>query len=324
MMMMIKIASKNGPPNKVVYQSCVQTMKRIVCFCRQFHVMRLFPFKIIKLLFTFCLWGCNQPFIMTPLTDISFTVVNVGQGLSQIAVVNDSAIIFDMGPPDGEGEWHKAYTALGSPPVSAIFISHRDLDHCGGLQFVDSNLSWTGNIVTGYHEDTSFLRQQCILWNRNIQFTTIGQQDMILYGELCSIHCLWPPYAIAEPLPVSKEYTNHYSLVLSLRYNTSGVLLTGDVDSSGEQLLYQKYGSALKSDLMVVPHHGSRESVDYLFYAYVKPSCVIIAAGIDNDYGHPAPQTLAMLAQLGILYKTTAVTGSLTWLSNGFYWTSLF
>jgi competence protein ComEC len=286
--------------------------------------MRHFSFNLLLLLYSFYFGGCNQSFEATPRADASFTVVDVGQGLSQILAIGDSAVIFDMGPPEGENEWRRAFTSLGSPSIAAIFISHRDRDHSGGLQFIDNNLPWTGNMITGDHEDTSFLRQQCSRWDNEIRITAIRRDDLILFCEACSIRCLWPPASIAEPVPVSEMNINRYNLVLSVHFYSTSLLLTGDIDSSGEKMIYRMYGSTLKSDLMVLPHHGSRASVDYLFYAYVQPSTAIISAGQNNDFGHPSSETLEMLARLGIPYETTVVKGSLTWLSNGFYWTALF
>jgi competence protein ComEC len=124
--------------------------------------------------------------------------------------------------------------------------------------------------------------------------------------------------------PVSDQFTNTYSLVCSITYRNSKVLLTGDIDSTVEDQLSQYFGTALDADLLVSPHHGSASTVSPLFFSLIRPQVAIISAGKNNSYGHPADELTDMLVQLGIPYMNTAVDGSLMWRSNGFYWMACF
>ena len=51
--------------------------------------------------------------------------------------------------------------------------------------------------------------------------------------------------------------------------------------------------AALRADVLVVPHHGSRTSSTPAFIAAVAPRIAIIAAGYRNRFGHPRAEIVA-------------------------------
>ena len=155
-------------------------------------------------------------------------------------------------------------------------------------------------------------------------FHTIGQDDTIVLTDDCSVTCLWPPKTISDSVPITHDQTNHYSIVCIVRFQNTRILFPGDIDSTAQRLITQNYGSSLKSDIVIVPHHGSSDAVYPLFFGYIRPTAACISYGKDNTYGHPSNEMLDMLAQLGIQYYTTFSNGSMLWLSNGFYWIQRF
>ena len=52
----------------------------------------------------------------------------------------------------------------------------------------------------------------------------------------------------------------------------------------------------------------------------VKPELAVASVGKGNDYGHPSPQTLALLARLGIPLLRTDRDGTVTIESDGARW----
>jgi competence protein ComEC len=59
----------------------------------------------------------------------------------------------------------------------------------------------------------------------------------------------------------------------------------------------------LKSDVLLVPHHGSRTSSTEAFIAAVAPRWAVLPVGYRSRFGHPAPDVLARYdaASVGIL-----------------------
>ena len=72
-------------------------------------------------------------------------------------------------------------------------------------------------------------------------------------------------------------------------------LLPGDT-SAGDQMALLDRESELESTILKVPHHGARDALDTRFFAAVDPRLAVISVGADNTFGHPAPETLALLS----------------------------
>ena len=81
------------------------------------------------------------------------------------------------------------------------------------------------------------------------------------------------------------------------------VLLSGDVEPPGQEAIVAA-GADLHADVLKVPHHGSARQ-DQAFLAATHARLAIASAGVDNDYGHPAPSTVARLRALGMQVLAT-------------------
>lgn len=264
--------------------------------------------------------ACTTSLVPDPPDTITFGVIDVGQGLSQILKQGDRALLFDAGTDEPALSWRTAWRKLGSPRIEAVVLSHRDLDHTGGLRFLDSTVNWSGRLVAGMWEDTAFIRSCCSNWNGPISISTIAQDDTLYFTDDCSIDCRWPPDVKPAEVPVTDDEVNEYSLVFTINYRNTGVLLTGDIDSTAASAITATYTTALRADIVVIPHHGSASSNCPLFYGYVKPSTAIISVGEGNTYGHPAPSTLTLLANQGIVFLTTITQGTIIRRTEGYYW----
>jgi competence protein ComEC len=91
------------------------------------------------------------------------------------------------------------------------------------------------------------------------------------------------------------------------------VLLTGDIEAAQEAALVQRLGGALASDVLVVPHHGSKTSSTPAFLDAVAPSWAVVQAGYRNRFGHPAPAVVARYAARGIVVVQNVACGAWTW-----------
>ncbi len=90
-----------------------------------------------------------------------------------------------------------------------------------------------------------------------------------------------------------------------LRVSAGGraALLTGDIERPQEQRLLVRAAAgelALRADLLMVPHHGSRTSSTEAFIEAVAPQVALVQAGWRNRFGHPVPQVMARYEQRGI------------------------
>ena len=65
-------------------------------------------------------------------------------------------------------------------------------------------------------------------------------------------------------------------------------------------------------ELLMVGHHGSKNSSCDEFLRAAAPELAVISAGANNSYGHPAPETLERLEALGAQIHRTDLEGTVT------------
>jgi competence protein ComEC len=111
---------------------------------------------------------------------------------------------------------------------------------------------------------------------------------------------------VAEQDDSSRQ--NDSSLVIMVTVARLRLLLTGDVEPPGQQAIV-KTGADLRADVLKIPHHGSAQQ-DPGFIAATQARVAIASAGVDNDYGHPAPRTVQLVRSLGMTVLSTAQDGS--------------
>ena len=84
----------------------------------------------------------------------------------------------------------------------------------------------------------------------------------------------------------------------------------GDLGAAAQQAMARAWPELLTGppDVVVVSHHGSPDQ-DPALLAAAAGRVALVSVGADNDYGHPAPSTVAVLAQEGAFVARTDVCG---------------
>jgi competence protein ComEC len=118
--------------------------------------------------------------------------------------------------------------------------------------------------------------------------------------------------------PTAAHYTmprlkpNDLSCVVRIESAHGSVLLTGDLEARGEQELVRGNAAALRSDVLLVPHHGSKTSSTPAFIAAAAPAVAVYTPGYRNRFGHPRPEIIARYKEAGITSFRTDYDGALT------------
>jgi len=114
------------------------------------------------------------------------------------------------------------------------------------------------------------------------------------------------------PAGPSWRTRNDDSLVLWLRLGRVSLLLPGDVEAAGERCC-----RAARSDIVKVPHHGSRTSSAPAFLAGTRPRVAIVSGGAPNPFGHPHPEIVERYRRSGALVLRTDRDGAITVSTDG-------
>jgi competence protein ComEC len=115
-------------------------------------------------------------------------------------------------------------------------------------------------------------------------------------GDL-TLEAVWPLPDSPTRGPGDGSTANNASVVLLARARGVTFFLGGDIEPEGQARLATAL-PGLRVDVLKVPHHGSRYQ-DLPFLQSLQARLAVISVGADNDYGHPAPETVDGLAATG-------------------------
>ncbi len=235
----------------------------------------------------------------------TLTVVDVGQGTSVLLRTATHLLVYDAGPqysPEadaGERVLLPLLAANGERRIDLLMLSHRDSDHVGGAAALIGALPV--DAISSSLEEAHPLRRAGPP-QRRCEAGQSWQWDGVAFEVL-------------HPQPQDYERarkSNAMSCVLRVRGHNASVLLAGDIEREQEAALVAMHGTALNSDVLLVPHHGSRTSSSAAFIDAVQPRVAVIQAGYRNRFGHPVIEVVERYREHGVHLVDTAHCGAWT------------
>lgn len=110
--------------------------------------------------------------------------------------------------------------------------------------------------------------------------------DLNKYWNEDKIEILSPTPNLVKLANDNDEY-NHLSYVLKITYAGSSVLLGGDATVEAWQDILENYGKEkLKADILLAPHHGSKNNFHKEAMEAVSPKLVIVSVHVGKDYAY--------------------------------------
>ncbi|MES1265042.1 MAG: competence protein ComEC, partial [Variovorax sp.] len=108
---------------------------------------------------------------------------------------------------------------------------------------------------------------------------------------------------------------NAVSCVLRIASGRASAILAGDIEYLQEAALVART-PALRADLLLVPHHGSKTSSSPALLDAVRPRVALVQAGYRNRFGHPAPTVTDRYLARGVHVVESARCGAAHWSST--------
>ncbi|MEZ8100026.1 DNA internalization-related competence protein ComEC/Rec2 [Vibrio bivalvicida] len=221
------------------------------------------------------------------------TVLDVGHGLSVIVQQDDRAFIYDTGaawPTSSIAEQIITPTmiARGISDLDYLVISHFDNDHAGGVEALKER--WAPKVTLT--SQTGYSLTPCIK-GRSWQWDGI------------TIEALWPPTTAARAY-------NPHSCVFKLVHKDSPttLLLAGDIEAIAEWILVRD-GQKLDSDILIVPHHGSKTSSVPAFVKAVNPEVAVASLAKGGRWQLPDENVVTNYQKAGAKWMDTGQYGQI-------------
>jgi competence protein ComEC len=227
------------------------------------------------------------------------TTFDVGQGLAVLVRTHSRSLLYDTGPLYGTESDSAARVVVpalrgqGIAALDLVVLSHEDSDHIGGALTVLESFevaALASSLPTAHPLNGLAPNARPCFAGESWEWDGVR-------------------FEFLHPSLGDAGRRNNQSCVLRVSAGGRALLLTGDIERAAEAQLLSKN---IRSDVLVVPHHGSRTSSTAEFIAAASPKFAVVPVGYRSRFGHPNPEVLARYGTAGVAIVRTDLDGAIS------------
>ena len=231
--------------------------------------------------------------------EFEYTLLDVGQGMGSVVRTQNHKLVYDTGTrlsdsfDVGKLVMLPFLRSKNIDQLDTLIVSHDDIDHSGGAKAIISEikvkeLMSSSTLLFGGETVTKCETGQHWEWD-GVQFQILSPDKDFMAND------------------------NNLSCVLKVSNENHSLLLTGDIERKTEKIILQEIDKKnLESEVMIVPHHGSKTSSTPAFIEAVSPSLALIPVGYRSRFGHPKPEIIERYLSRDIPILDTVSSGAIT------------
>ncbi len=217
------------------------------------------------------------------------TMLDIGQGNAVLVETATRTLLFDAGPPLGRSDAGRRVIvpylrAHGIARIDRFVVSHAHDDHFGGalsvLRAYPDAQVFSSLPATHRVRRAAAAHRTCLAGQ---QWTWDGVTFRFLHPDTAALRDGWG----------GRVGPNGVSCVLRISTARHSALLAADAEAPQERAMLARFGPGLRSNILLVPHHGSLTSSTSAFVEAVSPDHVVFQTGYRNRFGHPRPAVVA-------------------------------
>jgi competence protein ComEC len=250
-------------------------------------------------------------------TALTVTFLDVGQGDAAVVEAPGGAVMLIDGGGTRDGTFDTGarivepfLRARGIARLDVVALSHPHPDHLNGLfrvlQRFEVGAFWSSG------DDGRNPEYRRLLELARVRGVPAPEVAPLALGA-ARVEPLGPflDGQIGAPPGLT---VNDASLILRIAFARRALLFAGDLEADGEGELVGRraLGQEVASDILKVPHHGSRTSSSDELLDAVAPKLAVISLGWRNQFHFPAPEVLARYAARGTRTLRTDRDGAVT------------
>ena len=219
--------------------------------------------------------------------------VHVGKGDAILLSVDDAVVLVDTGYPYARGKILTAMEYMGVSKLDAVFITHTDKDHVGGLEWLgESGIPVDAWYASAMYMETTENKHPLAVTARSrgqeAQWLKAG--DRVQLGNAV--------FSVLAPIEMAQDKDDNNSLVMMLETAEGRILLTGDMEFQEEETVIDS-GAQLKCDVLKVGNHGDNDATSEELLSYATPKAAVISTSSAEKPGTPSGRVLRQLQKIG-------------------------
>lgn len=194
--------------------------------------------------------------------------------------------------------WNK-----GIRSIDYMVLSHPQRDHVEGLIYLLDKFH-VGEVWTnGMTSPATYLFDRSIQ-DKGIRHLKVNNNMEEKHIGGCSVQIINPPLLMPGSHASNSRLINDLSVVMKINCKDNSILFTGDIEK-GQIRKIAEGRFVLRTNVIKVPHHGARGSVDNDFISNVMPDIAVISAGYQNSYRHPSTEAISSYKKVdAAIYRT--------------------
>lgn len=225
---------------------------------------------------------------------------SVGKADAILIGTGDSVCLIDSGYAHSRGKILAAMEWLGVEKLDAVFVTHTDDDHVGGLEWLaESDIeigAWYASAMyTGIKKEEKHpavkaakLDGQAVNWLK-------AGDSVPLNGAVLDV---------LGPSVLNTDKDDNNSLVMMLRSAQGNILLAGDMEFEQESVLLST-GADLRCDVLKVGNHADNDTGSEAFIRAASPKMAVISTSTEEKPETPDPRLVALLESTGAQVAVT-------------------
>ncbi len=235
---------------------------------------------------------------------------DVGQGnAAYIRIANKYDLVIDTGPDKSVLQCLGKHMPFYDREIELVVITHSDYDHYGGTTALIDRYKIGQISINNLNKDDPRLKKlkNKILVN-GIKTVSRYRGDKVKLGDGL-ITFYWPS------VDFNSKDGNDDSSIFDYREGGFRLLFTGD--SPPDSLNRLTYRDVMDTDILMVPHHGSRNGTTEKLLRLADPDIAVISVGKNNPFGHPHKSILDLIKAKKIKILRTDEDGDIKFILGG-------
>lgn len=237
--------------------------------------------------------------------------LDVGQGDSVfIELPNDETMLIDSGENYHGASIIEYIEDCGHDKIDYLVGTHPHSDHIGSMAYIVRNFD-IGSVYLPNASTNTYTYEKLLeaVKKKGLKIKTGKSGVNVLSDSEDNLEI----NILAPVTTKDVKNLNNTSIVLKIKYGSTGFLFTGDAETAELKTIK----GDISADVLKVGHHGSDTSTPQNFLDSVNPKIAVISCGMNNDYGHPHQKTLKRLENKGCEIHRTDLEHTIAVTSDG-------